>query len=243
MRHLTLLLCLLQAATPATLKSQTAADTNSARHHSEQHSAQPAAFIVPSVLITSGILGHTLPSLHQLDIDLHNEVISWQLPLNHIDNTLQYLPVASLFALKICGLRSQHTYRDLIPLAAESYLIGATVVLTTKQIIDIQRPDGSAFNSFPSGHTFTAFAGAELLRREYGSDYPIIAIAGYTLAAGVGLMRIYNSRHWMADVLAGAGIGILSTSAAYWTYPTLNRWATHHGCRLTATATSLTLNF
>ena len=71
-------------------------------------------------------------------------------------------------------------------------------------------------NSFPSGHTYMAFAGAELLRKEYGSDYPWRAIAGYTIATLVGLMRVRNNRHWVGDVLAGAGLGILTTDLVYW---------------------------
>ena len=31
--------------------------------------------------------------------------------------------------------------------------------------------------------------------------------------------RIYNGRHWLSDVAMGAGIGIMSTKIAYWTFP------------------------
>ena len=48
-----------------------------------------------------------------------------------------------------------------------------------------------------------------------------IAIAGYTVATGVGIMRMYNNRHWASDVLAGAGVGILSASLMYWLAPYL----------------------
>ncbi|WP_370478359.1 hypothetical protein [Tamlana flava] len=34
---------------------------------------------------------------------------------------------------------------------------------------------------------------------------------------------MYNNRHWLTDIAAGAGIGILSTKIAYWTYPFLKR--------------------
>ena len=71
-------------------------------------------------------------------------------------------------------------------------------------------------NSFPSGHTFTAFTGAEILRREYGEEYPWIAVAGYAVAVTVAAMRVYNNRHWLGDVCAGAGLGILSVTLAYW---------------------------
>ena len=48
-------------------------------------------------------------------------------------------------------------------------------------------------------------------------------MAGYAVAAGTGFFRMYNNRHWLTDVLAGAGIGILSVQAAYWLYPAINR--------------------
>ena len=60
-----------------------------------------------------------------------------------------------------------------------------------------------------------------MLRREYGEEYPGIAIAGYTVATSVGLLRMYNNRHWASDVLAGAGLGILCTSLMYWLAPYL----------------------
>ncbi|MGI9525576.1 MAG: phosphatase PAP2 family protein, partial [Weeksellaceae bacterium] len=37
-----------------------------------------------------------------------------------------------------------------------------------------------------------------------------------------GLFRIYNDRHWITDVAAGAGIGILSTKIAYWMHPIIS---------------------
>ena len=90
-----------------------------------------------------------------------------------------------------------------------------------KHTLDVERPYPGVYTSFPSGHTVTAFIGAEILRREYGEKYPAIAIAGYTVATGVGIMRMYNNRHWASDVLAGAGVGILSASLMYWLAPYL----------------------
>ena len=82
--------------------------------------------------------------------------------------------------------------------------------MSSKYFIDKERPDGRGLNSFPSGHTFTAFVGAEMLRLEYGQEYPAIAVAGYAVATLTGALRIYNNRHWASDVLAGASVGILS---------------------------------
>ena len=79
-----------------------------------------------------------------------------------------------------------------------------------------RRPDSPKHNSFFSGHTATAFTGAELVRIEYGWGY---GAAAYAMATSVGFLRVYNKRHWVGDVLAGAGVGILCANAGYWMLP------------------------
>ncbi len=106
---------------------------------------------------------------------------------------------------------------------AFSGVLTAGVVETTKTLTGRERPDGSAKNSFPSGHTATAFSAAEFLHQEFGHHSIWISIGGYTVATMVGASRIFNDRHWLSDVVAGAGIGILSTKAIYWIYPYLQK--------------------
>lgn len=78
------------------------------------------------------------------------------------------------------------------------------------------RPDGSTRNSWPSGHTATAFVSATILHKEYGlTRSPWYSVAGYGIATMTGVMRVLNNRHWVSDVLSGAGIGIFSTELAY----------------------------
>lgn len=36
------------------------------------------------------------------------------------------------------------------------------------------------------------------------------------MATATGLMRMANNKHWLSDVMVGAGIGILSTEFGYW---------------------------
>ena len=92
----------------------------------------------------------------------------------------------------------------------------ATAVNTLKQTTHVERPDGSDRHSFPSGHTATAFMTATLLAKEYGKRSPWIGFGAYTTASATGLMRMANNKHWLSDVLTGAGIGILSTEIGYY---------------------------
>lgn len=92
-----------------------------------------------------------------------------------------------------------------------------------KSITKVDRPDGSSNNSFPSGHTATAFAGAEFLWQEYKDVSVWYGISGYLVASGTGFFRMYNNRHWLTDVAAGVGIGIASTKLAYLLHPYISK--------------------
>ena len=171
---------------------------------------------IGTTLIASGSLFTYNPYLKTQAVALRDNVQSDGHIRQPFDDYLQYLPAVAPVALNLCGIKGRHSFWRLALLEGGSYLLGATVLNVAKYGLAIQRPDESTFNSFPSGHTFTAFTGAEILRREYGENYPWIAVMGYTTAALVGAMRIYNNRHWAGDVLAGAGLGILCTSITYW---------------------------
>lgn len=99
---------------------------------------------------------------------------------------------------------------------AASFAIDAAVTYSLKPLIRSERPDGSDHHSFPSGHTSLAFTGASVLFKETRHISPWIGIAGYAAATGIAIERVHNNHHHWADVLAGAGIGILSTEAGYW---------------------------
>lgn len=70
------------------------------------------------------------------------------------------------------------------------------------------RRPASSFNSFPSGHTATAFSIATVFAMRY-KDKPAIPILCYSTASLVGLSRLTENRHWASDVFTGAVIGYL----------------------------------
>ncbi len=99
--------------------------------------------------------------------------------------------------------------------SSAGYLIMGGSVKSLKTLFSVERPDGSDALSFPSGHSARAFMMAGLLTREYGGLSPWVGAGAYSLAAATGVMRIANDRHWLSDVLTGAGLGILSAEAGY----------------------------
>lgn len=86
---------------------------------------------------------------------------------------------------------------------ATSYAGLTTTIL--KYLIRQKRPDGSTKNSFPSGHTTTAFAFAGVIGERHSLVYSIPA---YLMATAVGLQRLNNNRHYLHDIMMGATIGI-----------------------------------
>jgi membrane-associated phospholipid phosphatase len=65
----------------------------------------------------------------------------------------------------------------------------------------------SAHNSFPSGHTITAFAVATVISRRYGRHRPWVPILAYGGAAAIGFSRLTESAHYVSDIFVGAAFG------------------------------------
>ncbi len=132
------------------------------------------------------------------------------------DDYLQYSPFAVMVGLKALGVEGRSSWGRMVVSDAFSAALMAGIVGTLKNTTNVTRPDGSNNKSFPSGHTATAFMTATMLTKEYGSVSPWIGIGSYSVAAATGLMRVANNKHWLSDVLTGAGVGILATEAGYW---------------------------
>ena len=133
-----------------------------------------------------------------------------------IDDYTQFFGPVMTVGLKLAGYEGRSDWPRLLASAGMSYLIMAGLVNGIKYTAKEMRPDGSSANSWPSGHTATAFVGATLLHKEYGlTRSPWWSVAGYGVATATGVMRVLNNRHWISDVMSGAGIGILSGELGY----------------------------
>lgn len=175
--------------------------------------------IMPLTLVGAGTLGFVEP-LRNARFEVRDYLDEWR--GDHrvtVDDYLQYVPLGAVYGLSMLGADAKHGYVDRTLEFATSYVALGLMVNAIKYTVREPRPDGSARNSFPSGHTATTFMGAELVRIEYGDDSPWYSVGAYTIAAAVGVLRVYNERHWFTDVFAGAGIGILSARIGYWLLP------------------------
>jgi len=180
-------------------------------------------FIVPSILIGYGVLTQFSTPLAKLDYTLHRSLHQYIHRRVTLDDYLQYVPAVNVYALDLLGVKAKHSIGDRALVMTTSYLLTATVVQTMKHSIGVLRPDGSNTKSFPSGHTATAFVGTHLLFREYVHINPWIGVGGYLVATATGALRMVNKKHWLSDVVAGAGIGIISTEIAYLLLPTIHQ--------------------
>lgn len=133
----------------------------------------------------------------------------------HYDDYLQYSPAAVMVGLKAFGYESRSSWGRMLVSDAFSYAAMGITVNALKYSVKRLRPDSSRRNSFPSGHTATAFMMATMLHKEYGWRNPWFSIGGFTAAAVTGVSRIMNNRHWMSDVVTGAAIGIGAVHLGY----------------------------
>jgi hypothetical protein len=184
------------------------------------------SLIIPAVFIGYGIIGLESGQIKGFNSGISNEVTEDIDEKTSIDDFSQYTPIAAYYGLSALGVKGKNNFKDKTIILATSYLLMGLTINAFKKTASVERPDGRGLNSFPSGHTATAFMGAELMMQEYKGTSVWYGISGYVIAAGTGTFRMYNNRHWLSDVVAGAGIGILSAKAGYWLYPITSKWFT-----------------
>lgn len=175
--------------------------------------------IVPAAFITYGFLRNAITPIKTLDISTRNNIMqNHPMFSSNLDDYTQLVPAGSLFVMKAAGMKTEHKLKDQAIIYVMSTALMGGSVLTFKKITNQYRPDSSSRDAFPSGHTANAFVGAEMIHQELKNTHPILSFAGYLVATTTGIYRMLNNRHWLSDVIAGAGFGMISTKASYWLF-------------------------
>lgn len=136
---------------------------------------------------------------------------------NRIDDYAQFAPIVGIYGFEMLGMVPRTDWKNRTAIFMKGQFLNLGMVYILKNATKVTRPDGTAL-SFPSGHTANVFASATMLSIEYGENYTWVPYLSYGIATGVGVMRIANNKHYISDVLFGAGLGILSMKVAYWTH-------------------------
>lgn len=181
-------------------------------------------FILPTILFTYGLVTPSIKGFKKLDESIKQKTLqNNNRKTFRLDDYAQYSPIAAVYGLNLAGYKGKNNLKDATLILVTSKIISTAGAQGIKRLAGRLRPDSSANNSFPSGHTTEAFANATFLFEEYKDKNIWIGIAGYAVASTTAYLRIYNNRHWLSDVVAGAGLGIASTKIAYWLYPKISK--------------------
>lgn len=88
-------------------------------------------------------------------------------------------------------------------------ITAAQVATESIKMLEIeQRPNGSDWKSFPSGHSAGAFSAAMFVHKRYGWRPAIIP---YAMSVITGWSRVHARAHYWHDVLGGAAVSALFT--------------------------------
>ncbi len=183
-------------------------------------------FIVPSLLIVSGVYALTDDAkINRFEIaeERNEHYANFHVTA---DDYLQYAPIAAAYGLVLGKVKAKDDLLNMTIKLAKSELAMMAIVYPLKMLTHGARPDNGAPTTFPSGHTAQAFVAATFLDEQYRHVSKWISVGGYVVATSVGVSRVLNNRHWISDVLAGAGIGILSVKLVSITHQ--YKWKSKH---------------
>jgi membrane-associated phospholipid phosphatase len=190
------------------------------RYNDKRRGIKP--FIAPTLLITTGTILHLSTEAKENFQDWVQENTSYS---GHVEDYLQYAPGVAVYALNAFGVKGKNNFGNRTAIVIKSLLLNELMVSSLKVWVNETRPGGGE-HSFPSGHTSTAFVLAQFMHHEFGDRSVWYSIGAYSCATTVGLLRVAGNAHWISDVVAGAGFGMLSTELIYLTHQ--YKWDNEH---------------
>lgn len=184
-----------------------------------------AWFMIPALLFLNAGLVLTYNTSYGYEILSLND---WRRePLNSIFRFFTLLGEEYVYVISVlAALFWRYRYALMIALSG---LITIPTVYLIKEFFAVDRPitffrnrgmvdflvnvPGVDLNvgqtSFPSGHTMSAFALYGVLTLIAGEKHRRLGLFFALLAIAVGVSRVFLVQHFLADVLAGAALGIL----------------------------------
>jgi membrane-associated phospholipid phosphatase len=201
--------------------------------------AQQTLFTARDAWIAVGFAGLTV-AMFPLDRHMREHLRDHDAPINRFFDDaatgMEYITTPGSFiiggSLWAIGTVTKHRgMQDLGWHGSEAVLMGSAITNLLKGTLGRARPDAepdmrpsnfqfgegfgtSSRQSFPSGHTTSAFAAAAAVTSEVNRMWPkytwYVGPALYMGATLVGVSRMYHNRHWASDVALGAGIGTFS---------------------------------
>ena len=178
----------------------------------------------PVLLLSYGLMSLENKPVRFLDKQISHELMESNPGFStHLDDKLRYAPIVAVYSMNFLGIKGRSDFFDRTAIYMMSNIIMSKSVDFLKDKSHRLRPSQGDFRSFPSGHTAIAFGAAEFMRLEYKDRSPWYGYAAYSVAAATGAIRMLKNEHYVSDVLAGAGVGILSTKASYLLYPWLKK--------------------
>ncbi|MCC9135869.1 phosphatase PAP2 family protein [Pontibacter silvestris] len=138
------------------------------------------------------------------------------------DDFAMLAPLVGLYGFNLVSSQNRHELGRQTLLLVSAGALTSAMVWPTKRFTDIDRPNEKR-EAFPSGHTAYAFTIATFMDKEFRHKSPWVSVASYSIAGATGVLRVLNNAHWMSDVLAGAGVGILSVNTVYWIHAKLTK--------------------
>jgi membrane-associated phospholipid phosphatase len=204
--------------------------------HAERHQT---LFTYRDAILATGFVGLTFamfPADEHLAEMLRDEDIQRVKMLDQAANGVEWITTPGAFVigggLYAFGRLAHHPdIADLGWHGTEAVLISSGITGVLKGVLGRSRPfvssdtnprdfkfgkgfGNSERQSFPSGHTTTAFAAASAVTSEVHRLWPKYTWYAAPLLYGgatlVGLSRMYHDRHWASDVAVGAAIGTFS---------------------------------
>jgi hypothetical protein len=176
--------------------------------------------IIPLVSGITALSINQLPLKKNIQTTIRNPFNDYTTSL---DDYIQYVPIVLMYSADVYKLKAEHSVWNQTKYLFLSEITTGGIIQILKHSFKIERPDQSANNSFPSGHTAQAFVAAQVLHNEFKNTQPLLAYSGYLFAVSTGTLRIVNNDHWLPDVLMAASISMLVTNLVYHFEP-LKNW-------------------